>query len=756
MNPRNLDQLDSIIEVYARQLDCQGKRSLGTVRSVWSCLREKLEQCVIDRAGRYILSDEQLTDLVKAFDQRYSSRAHQWLAKHTLNLILFKLEKEEVIETKYVKVPHQVPRTLVATLDGITPTMLAGARHIRRFLKNNRTLEPPGDWRWGIEVWKCLLFYTSVVLDSFILLPSLTQRLFSLQREDLKERDWILLPQRGRREEVDQGLRTLIRFSLTPSTTQHLKNLLRVVKLPKTRERNTRRRLFPDDWRTRKWRNRILRPAWEEFMTQLMRNTPFQAAEISMDSLVHVGTVLALTENLPPFAVAVHTAQTLVSPMTEASFNRLFLLKDWQGIENPRSQRPRVNPRQLASSYGSDGELFQQIELARQGLHREEPDARNIRREMACHIGQLVGVTERELATRPGDFTSLGYNTRCYGLWLIHLLMGKDDNGTVSTRASAIAAGFFPYCAEMPFHSWDKADWVSNVAGAMEEHATSHAKASFCRLDDFLVEVGLAPKLDIPWQAKALTKPLAQQPVPLVGPEEFDAALSATCSSVIPVEIRRLLRVKMILGFSLGLRSMEATNMKLKQFVVYPEPVIEIRVTKTAAGIRNLHLSKLMPVHHLKEVREFYEHRLRETCGNLEAPLLATPTHPEPYDSSYLASLAGLVLREVIAEPFCFHHLRHSFASWFLLRWLKAVKPCVFDGVKIPLFEHKIFHEPLLSGLRQLLFGLREPKIGEVAFSHGLVALCRLLGHSSPATTLSSYCHTVDVLSSLILRKGII
>lgn len=754
MTPKTLEELDSVIRAFAQQLDRLGRRAPQTVLTVWSYLRNVLDRCQIKDDGRYDVPDHLLNDLVKTLDKQYSSRAHQWQAKHTLNLILFKLTKESVLHSKFVNVPHQVPRTLVTTLDGITPSMLAAAYHLRRIMQKTTAPEPSQDWRWGIELWSFMCFYTSVVLDSFVLLPKVHSRLLHLRREDLKERGWLKLPQHGRREEVDQGLRSLLRFPLTHSCTLHLENLLQILDLPAS-ERIYKGPVFTDEWRTSRWHKRM-GLSWIDFMAELMTNTAFSPSLFSMEILVHVATVVAMMENMPPFAVAVHTGQVSISPMTDGSFNRLFLLKGLRGTETlVRRQRP-VKPRQRASTHGPDGELFQQIEQARHRLHREQADARTVRGLIAGRIFQLVEVTETELVDRAEQFTALGYNVRCYGLWLIRLLRGKDDNGTVATRASAIAAAFFPYFVGSPFCRWSELDWISNLASAMDDHETSQATASYRRFVDFLVEARLTPKPTIPWQAQAFRKSAVHYPVPLVSPQEFEAALTASSLHFIPAGIRTLLRVKMILGFDLGLRSMEATNLNLRHFIREPEPVIEIRITKTASGIRNLHLSKLMVVHHLFEIRQFVDQRYRETGGNLDAPLLATVEHPEPYDSSYLASLAGLILREVIAENLCFHHLRHSFASWFLLRWLRAVRPDLFNGVNIPIFEQQIFEEPLLSALRQLLFGLREPKIGEVAFSHGLVALCRLLGHSSPATTLSSYCHTVDVLSSLILRRGII
>lgn len=752
MIPKSLKDVDGVIRAFAQQLDRLGKHPSGTVLTVWSYLRQTLERCPIGVDERYLISDQMLNDLVKKLDAQYSSRAHQWQAKHALNLMLFKLSKESVVQTHYVNAPHQVPRTLVTTLDGITPMMLAAAYHLRHLMQKAEAPEPSADWGWGIEVWRFLCLYTSLVLNSFVLLPKVGSRLLNLRREDLKERGWLKLPQHGRREEVDQGLRSLLRFPLTHSSTRHLENLLHILDLS-TAEGLYKGSVFANSWRTSRWRKR-LRLAWVDFMAHLMRGTTFSPSLFPMETLVYVGTVVAMMENLPPFAVAVHTGQVSVSPMTDASFNRLILLKGSRGTQKTGSHRTRVIPRKLASSHGADGELFQQIEIARHGLRREQADSREIRELIASRVGQLIGVTESDLALRGEHITVLGYNVRCYGLWLIRLLRGKDDNGTVSTRASAIAAAFFPYFVSSPFFRWSESEWISNLASAMDDHETSQAKASYRRFVDFLVEARLAPKPTIPWEAQAFRKTALHYPVPLVGPQEFETALAATSSPSIPAGIRRLLRVKMILGFELGLRSMEATHMKLGHFVRGPEPVIEIRITKTVSGIRNLHLSKLTTVHHLGELWQFIDQRYSETSGNLEAPLLATVDHPEPYDSSYLASLAGLVLREVTAEPLCFHHLRHSFASWFLLRWLMAVKPCAFDGVKIPLFEHEIFQEPLLGGVRQLLFGLREPKIGEIEFSHGLVALCRLLGHSSPATTLSSYCHTVDILSSLILKGG--
>lgn len=217
-----------------------------------------------------------------------------------------------------------------------------------------------------------------------------------------------------------------------------------------------------------------------------------------------------------------------------------------------------------------------------------------------------------------------------------------------------------------------------------------------------------------------------------------------------------VLRIKIILGFLLGLRSMEATWLRISDLEMTPDPILRIEYTKTEYGIRTLHLGMLLPQQYLDELREFHSARLLEAGGNADAPLLATKEHPSRYDSSYLASLAGIPLRRAVQEPVCFHHLRHAFASWLLIRLLVASGAITLDRQRFSFAQESLFQNEALKALRPLLFGFGPQKQGQEWLSHALIVMCRLLGHSNPTTSLTSYVHSTEILLSILNRRQLV
>jgi integrase len=107
-------------------------------------------------------------------------------------------------------------------------------------------------------------------------------------------------------------------------------------------------------------------------------------------------------------------------------------------------------------------------------------------------------------------------------------------------------------------------------------------------------------------------------------------------------------------------------------------------------------------------------------------------------------------LRRAIKEPVTFHRLRHGFASWALLRWLACVEPELVLDSGLASVKCEFFTEAALHKFARLLFGFSEPKVGLREISHGLAVTARLLGHSHPLTTVSAYCHTIEVVAHLL------
>lgn len=748
-----IEQVEPVIDKLIQRLGQYGTQHASSLRAVWPVLQRKLLQANRNEQGQFVITNELLSAMAADIDQKYGSDIHKWQAKNSLNRVLFLLKESKYLETKFLNVPQQVPRHLVTTLDGITATDIQAALHLQKVLSGGEPPAPPQGWEWDQDVWAFLVFYASLVLVSFVLLKKLPHRVLSLQNKDLRQAGWIGLPQFGARDEVEQGRRVLLPFPLSPYTQRHLARLKHLLGTPRLSSANGTAPIFPEKWANTRWQQRVLSRAWAVFVTHLLSGTDIPVPSFTMKTLLKTGKVIALVNDIPPFIVGVNSSQIPVSPITQDSFNRIFVRPPGAISSTVLTSPGPPLPRRLRSSRATrdDLQLFQKIEKLRLLLRRDSDSRR--RREITESILVLItqATTGHHLESMKQD--PILYNTVCYGRWLVSLFQGRHDNGSVATRASAIADAFFPSFAERPLIQWSGQDWIDAGGQILEDHETSASKASIVQFRDFLVTEMLTLPDQVKWNVKSLHKPRNRYAFPLVGFDDFDRALLACRADFVPEHLCEILRVKLILGFYGGLRSMEATFLELQHLIPRPEPVLEIRITKTPLGVRNLYLERLIPNTYLEEIMTLYYKRMEATHGDLKARLLATE-EVSGYDSSYLASLAGMALRSAIPEPMCFHHLRHAFASWYLLRWLTAINAIDLPSSKFSFTDHAVFREPLITGLRQLLFGFQAPKLGQDVTSHAIVALSRLLGHSSPITSISSYCHTTQIVTYLLMNHS--
>ncbi|AMQ89616.1 site-specific integrase [Marinobacter sp. LQ44] len=218
----------------------------------------------------------------------------------------------------------------------------------------------------------------------------------------------------------------------------------------------------------------------------------------------------------------------------------------------------------------------------------------------------------------------------------------------------------------------------------------------------------------------------------------------------------------LILGFRCGLRRSEAWSRRFEDFPGLgvegvQQPELLVRPTKTvgvksASAVRRLPLAILLPEDEQRWLAEFILDRQRRLpTNNRAAPVFADPVSgdfriTEPLVFSDLT----LLLRQVSGDDsFRFHHLRHSFASFNLIRLLELSDGQLLSSEGSPQFvsdadAHEGGSEPLWRRA-----GLGDP-------SMSLALLSQWLGHSSERVTLRSYAHVLDFLLGqyLIAREN--
>jgi len=178
---------------------------------------------------------------------------------------------------------------------------------------------------------------------------------------------------------------------------------------------------------------------------------------------------------------------------------------------------------------------------------------------------------------------------------------------------------------------------------------------------------------------------------------------------------------------------------------------IEIHNSKSPAGRRRVPLHLLAPEDASEPVRQAYEKRMAEfreksTSRQLilkNIPLFGPEKSRERYSGRYLASACIAVVKKYMGQDFVFHSLRHSFASWLLIRWYAArypeIIPTLAEG------NHPVFGDECQENLCQFFASDRS---GEIPDHHAsdLVSISKLIGHSGQETLFSTYVHSFHIV----------
>lgn len=211
----------------------------------------------------------------------------------------------------------------------------------------------------------------------------------------------------------------------------------------------------------------------------------------------------------------------------------------------------------------------------------------------------------------------------------------------------------------------------------------------------------------------------------------------------LPLSLKRVAILLVILGFRCGLRRKEALQLKRADLCLEGAAELLIRRSflrdlKTPNATRKLPLHALLTGEEMDQLRQWTRDRDAQESVSGKSYLFGIPELNFPFvpeDTIYPLILQ--VMREVTGSPLVrFHHLRHSFASWTLLRLLLADQeriPTLLPQLPQTTDWLKQSHE-----FRRILYGHELP-----TRKHGY-AVTSLLGHSSPDVSLEHYIHCLD------------
>jgi len=230
-------------------------------------------------------------------------------------------------------------------------------------------------------------------------------------------------------------------------------------------------------------------------------------------------------------------------------------------------------------------------------------------------------------------------------------------------------------------------------------------------------------------------------------------------------EVFKMMLMALILGFRCGLRSKEAFQLKIDDFIFcHSSPQIAIRESdnreiKTQNAKRFLKLVDHMPMDEVNVLRDWYLAKTLEIKAANSPNGEQDETQPNHYFFSVSgrneihiniekikAPLMGLIRQVCQDTSLNFHHLRHSFASWHFLSACTAE----LNLDTAAYFEHLPETKNWLknANTRKIAHLPTHLKSKKYPFW-----ISKKMGHASFNTTFEHYTHTTDIIALALLQQ---
>ncbi|MDG4868720.1 site-specific integrase [Guyparkeria sp. 1SP6A2] len=214
----------------------------------------------------------------------------------------------------------------------------------------------------------------------------------------------------------------------------------------------------------------------------------------------------------------------------------------------------------------------------------------------------------------------------------------------------------------------------------------------------------------------------------------------------------------LILGFYGGLRSSEVLNLTAADVVsTHDELRINILRSKTPAGRRAVPLHLILPSERVYQpLARWVAHRQNQVRQMGRAARLEDMPLFGPLEIRRRPGWDEVIeppldfLRECLQTDIDFHGLRHSAASWLILRAYAAYH----DGFSQTLRhrDHPCFRGPALETLREFS-ELFDPEASD-GKERILVHIAKVLGHTNLQSLMLTYAHTIGPIQSHALQAA--
>jgi len=426
--------------------------------------------------------------------------------------------------------------------------------------------------------------------------------------------------------------------------------------------------------------------------------------------------------------------------------------------QNPQTRR---TPKLKYDSISVLHEAVDSISKIRMSLENRQHNLAD-RESMASKIMEKLNHYKEKLDDN--DFVNLSL----YAKWIVHMLNKATELkiGVINDYASMVPSLLYNLAGVKAFHHLSPEEREEFLRLTIREY-NNRSVREHLKLFCIFVASEVGKQFQLPnWSSKELQKEDIPTPKSLISFADLDEALNR-CNTlfisntkrfkspkILEAEIRKasnkskIIRQVISLAFYTGLRISEIMRLRLNNIIYDKGIVLAIRVSKTRNGIRNIPLRLLMPdaalndfMVYIDQVRDHAIYRNQPLFGKLDVKKNIDPT----YSNTTIRKDVQLIFESLGYTEFVFHHLRHSFANWFLLRWFTAFHKNLILA-NTPFLKYELFKPKYLDRIRSLVLGANNRNRGQKAFSFAMPALARLMGHGGPIVTLETYVHNPDWL----------
>lgn len=241
----------------------------------------------------------------------------------------------------------------------------------------------------------------------------------------------------------------------------------------------------------------------------------------------------------------------------------------------------------------------------------------------------------------------------------------------------------------------------------------------------------------------------------LISFDSFDQMKKALCPNYSKAtRMRKMQLLLAIIAFRCGLREMETLKLRLIDLQGVAEPELLVRTNrygyvKSSESIRRLPLACLLEEDELALLLDWQrDRRLEDEKSIPESLLFCLESQPNVLLPKHEV-LPPIVqaIRQVTGDAnLVFHHFRHSFATWMLIRLLKNISPEIRQ--RFHFMKHDLFNPSNCDRLRKAILG------NQFLGRQALFATAQLCGHAGPEITLLHYFHLCDWLLGVELGRS--